>query len=97
MKVLLREQIFTVIAGIPAGRVTSYGRIAKMTDGATPRMVASMLKHLPQGLALPWHRVISSTGKVADHSGAEKQKRLLREEGVLLDSKQRISPDVWWP
>ncbi|MGJ8526839.1 DNA base-flipping protein [Halomonadaceae bacterium LMG 33818] len=97
MKVPLREQIFTVIARIPAGRVTSYGRIADMTDGATPRMVASSLKHLPPGHGLPWHRVISSTGKVADHTGAEKQKRLLCEEGVLLDSKQRISSDIWWP
>ncbi len=35
----LLEQIYTIVDQIPAGRVTTYGRIAKMTEGATPRMV----------------------------------------------------------
>ena len=47
------EQIYTIVAQIPAGRVTTYGRVAKMTDGATARMVA--------GRALPFYieRVVS--------------------------------------
>ncbi len=31
----LLEQIYTIVDQIPAGRVTTYGRIAKMTEGAT--------------------------------------------------------------
>ena len=51
----LLEQIYTIVDQIPAGRVTTYGRIAKMTEGATARMVGSAMRHLPEGHQLPWH------------------------------------------
>ncbi|HAV46339.1 MAG TPA: cysteine methyltransferase, partial [Halomonas sp.] len=60
----LLEQIYTIVDQIPAGRVTTYGRIAKMTEGATARMVGSAMRHLPEGHQLPWHRVISASLKL---------------------------------
>ncbi len=53
MKPALKEQILTILAEIPPGRVTTYGRIAAMTEGATPRMVARALRELPQGMTSP--------------------------------------------
>ncbi len=44
MKATLREQIHTVIAAIPPGRVTTYGRVAAMTEASTPRLVARALR-----------------------------------------------------
>ena len=91
------EQIYTIVEQIPAGRVTTYGRIAAMTDGATPRMVGAALRHLPADHQLPWHRVIAASLKLADHAGAERQEQKLRDEGVVLDSRGRVSCDLVWP
>lgn|SRR5690554_594414 len=97
MKPLLREQILTIMAAIPQGRVTTYGRIAAMTEGGTPRLVARALRELPDDHTLPWFRVITASRKVADHSGAVEQRQRLLAEGVLFDARGRVSPDVMWP
>ncbi|QEM80172.1 MGMT family protein [Halomonas binhaiensis] len=97
MNPLVREQILTIIASIPEGRVTSYGRIAKMTDGATARMVARALRDLPSGHELPWFRVVTSSRKLADHSGADEQRRRLIDEGIAFDVRGRISVERFWP
>lgn len=91
------EQIYTIVAQIPAGRVTTYGRVAKMTDGATPRMVGSAMRHLPAGHGLPWHRVVNASLKVTEHGGAVRQREKLRAEGVAFDAKGRVSSDLLWP
>lgn len=94
---MLLEQIYTIVAQIPAGRVTTYGRVAKMTEGATPRMVGSAMRHLPDGHGLPWHRVINATRRVTEHSGAIRQREKLRAEGVVFDAHGRVSTDYMWP
>ena len=33
---------------------------------------------------VPWQRVINSQGKISDRPGAEKQRQLLEEEGVVF-------------
>ncbi|MGM0833568.1 MAG: MGMT family protein [Pseudomonadota bacterium] len=93
----LLEQIYTIVDQIPAGRVTTYGRIATMTEGATPRMVGSAMRHLPEGHQLPWHRVIAASLTLADHGGAERQHQKLRDEGVMFDSKGRVPAHLVWP
>ncbi|MFG6157882.1 MGMT family protein [Halomonas sp. 1390] len=97
MKPELREQILTILAEVPAGRVTTYGRIAAMTDGGTPRLVARALRELPAGHDLPWFRVITASRKLADHGGADEQRRRLVAEGVLFDARGRVSPERMWP
>lgn len=97
MNSLVREQILTIIAAIPQGRVTSYGRIARMTDGASARMVARALRELPDGHELPWFRVVTASRKLADHGGADEQRRLLMDEGVAFDQRGRIAAERFWP
>lgn len=91
------EQIYTIVAQIPAGRVTTYGRVAKMTDGATARMVGSAMRHLPAGHELPWHRVINASRRVAEHGGAITQREKLRAEGVAFDAQGRVNGELLWP
>ncbi|MGM0784348.1 MAG: MGMT family protein [Pseudomonadota bacterium] len=97
MKSELREQIYTVIAAIPPGRVTTYGRIATMTEATTPRLVARALRELPAGHELPWFRVITASRRLADHSGAREQRQRLMDEGVVLDARGRVPSDRLWP
>ncbi|MCO7229430.1 MGMT family protein [Halomonas sp. CnH100-B] len=93
----LLEQIYTIVDQIPSGRVTTYGRIANMTEGATARMVGSAMRHLPEGHQLPWHRVIAASLKLADHGGAARQHEKLRAEGVAFDAKGRVPRHLVWP
>ncbi|RKQ95753.1 methylated-DNA-protein-cysteine methyltransferase-like protein [Kushneria sinocarnis] len=97
MRAELREQVTTIIASIPAGRVTTYGRIAKMTEGATARSVGAVLRTLPEGHRLPWFRVVAAGGRLADHEGASEQRRLLAAEGVVFDERGRIPAHCFWP
>ncbi|WP_254276466.1 MGMT family protein [Halomonas sp. 3H] len=97
MKPVLREQILTILAAIPPGRVTTYGRIAAMTEGATPRLVARALRELPEGHGLPWFRVITASRRLADHPGAIEQRERLAAEGVLLDARGRAPAERMWP
>ncbi|MEQ5819077.1 MGMT family protein [Halomonas sp. SCS19] len=93
----VREQILTIISEIPSGRVTSYGRIAAMTDGASARMVARALRDLPSGHELPWFRVVTASRKLADHGGADEQRKRLIDEGVAFDERGRIAQELFWP
>ncbi|CBV43986.1 MGMT family protein [Halomonas elongata] len=97
MKPALTEQILTILAEIPPGRVTTYGRIAAMTEGATPRMVARALRELPSGHELPWFRVITASRRLADHGGADEQRRRLIDEGVAFDARGRVAKERLWP
>lgn len=97
MKPALREQILTILAAIPPGRVTTYGRIAAMTDGATPRLVARALRELPDGHGLPWFRVITASRRLADHPGAPEQRQRLLAEGVHFDARGRVAAEALWP
>ncbi|GHB33222.1 MGMT family protein [Salinicola rhizosphaerae] len=91
------EQIFTVVAQIPVGRVTTYGRIASMTEGATARLVGTAMRQLPEGHLLPWYRVIGATRRIADHGGAARQHAALRAEGVIFDASGRVPAHLIWP
>ncbi|ODQ51352.1 DNA binding methylated-DNA--cysteine S-methyltransferase [Saitoella complicata NRRL Y-17804] len=81
------DAVYTCVRLIPYGRVTTYGHIAKLIDAPrNSRQVGQALKYLPADQAdVPWHRVISSSGKISPRErmeGAREQAAILREEGV---------------
>lgn len=94
------EQVYAVVRRIPRGRVTSYGRIAKMLgrpNGA--RAVGYALHALkdesdPAYDDVPWQRVINSFGRIS-LPNPERQAELLREEGVVVGDDLRINLDIY--
>lgn len=76
------DPIYALIREVPKGEVASYGMIASLIPGVGPRQVARAMRTAPKGLA--WYRIITSSGAMADHSGAEEQRRLLKKEGVAF-------------
>lgn len=74
-----RREVYQVVSAIPAGRVISYGEIARLLgQPSRSRMVGRALKNAPEHL--PCHRVVNSQGRLAP--GWAEQRNLLASEGV---------------
>ncbi len=80
------RRIYAAIAAIPRGRVASYGAIALRAGlPGRARLVGKLLGATPEGMTLPWHRVLRASGHIAltpGSAGFRTQCRLLRAEGV---------------
>ena len=90
----VHDRIIAVVRQIPYGRVASYGQIAQIAGGCTPRMVGYCLASLEPGSDVPWQRVINSQGRISPRGvgwGAQVQRELLLEEGVEFSDAGRIS------
>jgi alkylated DNA nucleotide flippase Atl1 len=74
------EKVRALVAGIPAGRVATYGDIATAAGLSSPRMVGWIMR--TDSADLPWHRVITASGRPAAHL-TSRQLELLRAEGIL--------------
>ena len=82
------DRIYETVRDIPRGNVASYGQVAEIAGiprGA--RQVGWALRQLSRGQDVPWHRVITASGRIAFEAGSarfEKQKALLAEEDVTV-------------
>lgn len=93
------SKVWDLVRQIPYGKVATYGQIALMIPPPAgvefetykafgPRWVGSAMAACPADV--PWQRVINSQGKISERPGAQKQKELLLEEGVVFNEKRRI-------
>lgn len=91
------KQIYAVVNCIPRGRVATYGQVAALLGREQhARQVGYALNALPEGSAVPWHRVINARGEVSKRAEPffEKiQRKLLEAEGIEFDAKGRIPLD----
>ena len=84
--------IHALIRTVPKGEVASYGMIASLLPGVGPRQVARAMRTARKNLA--WYRIITASGAMADHSGAEEQRRLLSKEGVAFRRNGAVDWDA---
>ena len=77
------------ILAIPAGRVSTYGKIAEATGYPRyHRAVARLLRgeHFDR---LPWHRVVGADGAIkTSGTSAKEQRARLRQEGVSFHGER---------
>ena len=88
------DRVIDVVRRIPYGQVATYGQIAQIVGGCTPRMVGYCLASLEPGNDVPWQRVINAQGKISPRGvgfGALLQRELLEEEGVEFSDAGRVS------
>ena len=79
------ERVRSLVEAIPSGRVATYGDIAAVAGLSSPRIVGWIMR--TDSTDLPWHRVITASGRPARHL-TTRQLELLRAEGVLaVDGK----------
>ena len=92
-------QVWVVVRRIPEGQVCPYGAVARLLPplpgisardlevfGA--RWVGGAMANCPDDV--PWQRVINAKGEISQRPGAQRQKELLLEEGVVFNEKGRI-------
>src|SRR5262245_1583161 len=84
------DDVYELVKRIPAGKVSTYGRIAQMTPvpgGA--RGVGWALAGLgpEKARAVPWWRVINAAGRISNALHAALQRELLEAEGVAFDER----------
>lgn len=94
------KRIWEVVAGIPAGCVLNYGKVAELAGmKGRARLVGRALARAPKRMELPWHRVVNARGEIsfgADSSKGRRQRKLLEAEGVeFVDG--RIDLDAFSP
>ncbi|MDL2213965.1 MGMT family protein [Clostridia bacterium OttesenSCG-928-O13] len=97
------ERVYAQVAGIPAGKVCTYGKIAELAGyPKASREVGLAMSRVPSGTNLPCHRVVNKNGTLApDYAfgGKEQQRKLLQKEGVAfhgdgsIDMQKHLWPD----
>ena len=89
------ERVVRLALSIPAGHVTTYGRIARAAGGgpmASQSITSILSKAWDNGeKAIPFHRIVYADGRIwiDDRHRAERMK-LYRKEGLELDKNNRI-------
>jgi methylated-DNA-protein-cysteine methyltransferase related protein len=86
----LRDDAFRrIILSIPAGKVSTYGRVAAAAGYPLyHRAVARLLRTDPPD-HLPWHRVLGAGGEIKlRHQAAKEQRARLQMEGVKFRGKR---------
>ena len=96
------QSVFEVVRLIPAGRVTSYGAIARyLGSGKSSRMVGWAMNashgELPQ---VPAHRVVNRlgmlSGKMHFHTPESMQQRL-EQEGIEVENDKVVRfKELFW-
>ena len=93
------RRVHAVVRRVPAGRVTTYGRVARAVTAAgyplSARAAGWALRNSPADV--PWHRVVNAEGFLsAEQSGncaPGRQRSLLAREGVAFDERGRVRLD----
>lgn len=87
-------QVYELVKQVPAGRVVTYGQIARVLGTRDARKVGWALHANKVGSGVPCHRVVnqqgrlapnfafSATGRSAFGGDPQEQRRLLAAEGV---------------
>lgn len=82
------RRVLTIVSRIPAGRVTTYGDVAKMAGkpGAA-RAVGNIMRQADRP-GLPYHRVIGAGGGLGGYSSLALKRSLLMAEGLTVTPRR---------
>jgi O-6-methylguanine DNA methyltransferase len=86
--ITFNNSVYAVTALIPAGKVTTYGAIAKAIGSPrAARAVGNALGANTNPITVPCHRVVRADGVLGGYSGGEGPRtkaKLLEREGVKV-------------
>jgi methylated-DNA-protein-cysteine methyltransferase-like protein len=93
------EEVLSLVERIPAGKVMSYGAIADaladLSGRNSARQVGTIMAR--HGGGVPWHRVVTSAGRMPPGHEQEARQRLLSEGVPLKGDHVNMSLASWAP
>ena len=93
------EEVLALVERIPEGRVMSYGAIAdalaERSGRNSARQVGTIMAR--HGGAVPWHRVVSSSGRLVPGHEQEARQRLLADGVPLKGTHVDMTRAAWSP
>ncbi|NJM38091.1 MAG: MGMT family protein [Akkermansiaceae bacterium] len=94
--------VYDAVRLVPAGKVTTYGKIAERISRGTARSVGTALAKNPYAPEVPCHRVVRADGSLGgfygETSGPEierKEKMLVREQ-VPFIKQGKVDPVAFY-
>ena len=81
------EAVLSAVEQVPAGRVTTFGAVARAVDTGGPRQVGRVMAL--HGDAVAWWRVVHADGSPATCHGGTAVEHL-RADGVPLTERGRV-------
>ena len=79
------QKVWALTSRIPAGKVTTYGHIAKALKTKAYRAVGNAMNRNPYAPKVPCHRVVGSNGSLTGYAyGLDKKRAILKSEGVEI-------------
>ena len=75
----IKDKVYDMLLKIPAGKVTTYGDIAKaIGQPNSSRLIGQILHNNPTPVVVPCHRVVGADGKIGGYSyGSSKKRKIL--------------------
>ena len=94
------ERTYQLVQQIPAGRVASYGQVARMLGEPRKARFVGFAMHASPGMAggVPCHRVVFADGRLAPgfaFGGPGAQRALLEAEGGGFLPDGRVDMDAY--
>jgi methylated-DNA-protein-cysteine methyltransferase-like protein len=98
------QAIWDVVCRIPQGQVSTYGAVARAAGlPGRARQAGFALRVAPDGMHLPWHRVVGAGGRIVFPRTSRhfrEQARRLRAEGVAVaqgrvEASAVVDPAEW--
>lgn len=79
------KKVLELAGGIPYGRVTTYGEIARAVGSPKASRAVGNVLHMNHDPQIPCHRVVKGNGGVGGYNrGIDEKIALLMGEGVLV-------------
>ena len=98
----MRSILYLLLSKIPAGRLVTYGQLARMAGyPGLARWEGRELSQLPDGTKLPWHRVVAAGGRLSlpqNTRAGDEQRQRLRAEGIFVEQDRvKLANYQWQP
>ncbi|MCX6734863.1 MAG: MGMT family protein [Candidatus Peregrinibacteria bacterium] len=91
MKTNFNQKVYEIAGKIPAGKVATYGQLAKLAGSPrAARAVGMCMRNNTDRNLVPCHRVVASNGELTGYAfgGLNVKRKLLVEEGVSFNKEK---------
>ncbi len=80
------KRVYSIVAGIPKGKISTYGEIAGAAGSPkAARVVGNLMNKNPFSPIVPCHRVVPGNREIGGFAtGSTKKRKLLESEGIVV-------------